>query len=287
MHPIFIMTYGRPYTQRTWCTLNPELRSNVVFAVREEELEIFHKTYSEATTYVLPPSCTNLRTTRQHLYDHCVHTYEYWFQLDDDITRFETLTRDPVTKVESNRRLLSLEDQQSMFDEMIAELKTHGAGLTSPRPSHLMPKAEFPRKSASLVTGFYTFNGPVLRDLTVRFSDWDYCGDTNAVFDILSQGIDTTFRMDYKYHILSGTDVEAPIRRNSIQERDQMIARWCPYITYNNRKDKTGRKKDCDPRLHPFSNYTQWRSRLLKQRPGISKNFDVQQRQSLLSEILS
>lgn len=271
--PIVIPTYRRTKVQDTWQALHPEIRPYVIFVVRSEEADIMLERYTPSKVDILPDTVKDIMSTRQYIWDKYSKAHDYFFQLDDDIGYFSKyeLVNEPKRKFKctylgakrsprsSFVGIATAADQVEMFERLIQELKT-GVGMTSPRPNWTFPAdgPNYPSQRNVLVTGFYAFNGALLRDKLVRFDDWASCGDTNACLDVLAHGIQSTYCTDFFYNI----DVLAEhsqLRANVIQDHKEMAERWSGYMKPRNTK-KEGQ-------LGALSAYTYQRKKLFENAP--------------------
>lgn len=190
---IIIPTYRRAQNVKTLKTLAPEFHKDVTLVVRPEEVDVYrvHGVHLD----VLPDTVKNLAGTRQYIWDRYKHL-DTWMYMDDDITGFSTVS--PGT---FKQTALPLQAQTEMFSALKAMLSPE-IGAVSPRPSWQIPhENRYPIHRAAFVTGFYMFNGVLLRDLDLRFDRFHWAGDTDFVLQLLSRGIDTQFLCTYKYSI--------------------------------------------------------------------------------------
>ncbi len=277
--PIVIMTYKNPSLERqlTWNLLSDEMRKYVWFAIRVEEREFF-KTLTNNIIY-LPMSVQDLKGTRQYLCDTMNDVTDYWFLLDDDVKKFSTVQfvgdpDHPPIGVRVVGTPLPREDQELMFDECLRVLREGGpkgpVATVAPRQQTLPPRGVVIDPStgtsdpqciwsAQMVIGFNGFNSKLCRQANLQFHTNSY-GDQEMLLQLLSKGYDCAFLQGFSL-MLGPPTPGAYIRKDSIRECAEFVARWPKYITKNTRPDK---RVSTDPKHNPMESYIQNRARLLK-----------------------
>lgn len=220
---------------------------DVVLVVRPEEVEAY--SVHGVALDVLPAWVKNIGQTRQYVWDKYSMSEDYFVMADDDLQYFSKSIRVhdypadtfPLKKPDQFwwcPTLKSKADFKEMFKVMKDELKS-GVGMTSPRPNWTFPDGSdknYPRRSTVFVTGLWFLNGKLLRDKNLRFDNFNSCSDIDFLYQVLSLGIDCTYRMDYKYNI----DVMCAISElhaNEVQEYRDFMAKYPDYV----RKRKSGK----------------------------------------------
>lgn len=264
MTPIVIMTYGRANLQQqlTWQALSPELRGRVIFAVRKEEAKFFENL---SQVFVLPKSVSNLATTRQAIWDHFNKTEETWFQIDDDLKGIRLLESfDPTRKPMFVHRVLR-EDIGLAFDACEEMMSNNpDVGTVSPRQIFKPPRAPKPgnRWSTSLVVGFNLFNSEINNRLNFKFVS-NYCGDAEMCLTMLAHGYDTVWLDNFEVSMMPPTK-SATIRKQSIEEWDDLVARWSNYIDYVGNVNSWSSSRLRELHDNPAKLYRMKRARILK-----------------------
>lgn len=229
MLPIIIPTWKRANNQRTWNLLHPELRQNVIFVVRPEEALVIQEQYAPSRVDVLPSTVKDLASTRQYIWDKYSALHNRFYQLDDDVLGFFAMTFDGKWQ---SRRLLSLEEQMSLFNAMQRELDDPTVGVVSPRPNWTIADAgknRYPRHNAAFCTGFYAFDASKLRQLNLRFDRWVSAGDADFIYQILASGLNSIYDTRWKYDI----DLMQPVsevHKDEAREYKEFMEAWPGYV---------------------------------------------------------
>ncbi len=229
MHPIIIPTWKRVDNQRTWNLLHADLHKDVIFVVRPEEADVMRVKYAPSQVDVLPESVKDLAATRQYIWNKYSVLHDRFYQLDDDVLGFFAMTFDGKWQ---STRLLSLDEQMSLFDAMQRELDDPTVGVASPRPNWTIADAgknRYPRHSAAFCTGFYAFDAAKLRPLNLRFDRWVSAGDADFIYQILASGLNSIYDTRWKYDI----DLMQPVsevHKDEAREYKEFMEAWPGYV---------------------------------------------------------
>lgn len=224
-----------------------EVLDQVVLVVRPEEEHLYEVHGVELD--VLPVTVKNIGQTRQYIWDKYSKSEDYFVMMDDDVQYFNQSLR--VQDYRPGTFELKKPDQfwfcprvetrteiTKMFKTLKGELE-RGTGMCSPRPNWTFPDGSdknYPVRGSVFVTGFWCFNAKILRDKNLRFDNFNSCSDIDFLYQVLSLGIDCTYRMDYKYNI-DLMCVSSELHTNEVQEYRDFMAKYPEYV----KKRKSGK----------------------------------------------
>lgn len=138
---LFIPTYRRLDTQKTWNVIHPDLRHLITFVVRPEEADYIAAKYAPSRVEVLPPEkCTGYAAAVQHIIDINDTPFIY---LDDDIKSMRRQLRffGPVTTPWAGETIVSADRQLELFQSLVKRVHDEDTAACSARPTCYPPKA--------------------------------------------------------------------------------------------------------------------------------------------------